>query len=268
MVGCNKKPFPTYKSFGENTYFKLISFEGTERKITENNFVEVLYSKNYLYKNEPSEVINTWINLNDFEPTTAFKKILNQSMSGDSISVILPSNKFLFYPTNDTSMVEINIKIKEKLTEQEHSTYLKKWLDEMEMKEQTYIKQYLVSNNLLDKFFFADGIYQRVILNGDLNTPKIGDEITIHYKGKLLTGKEIDSSYSNGDAFKFVYGNSGQVIKGIEIALKSIGVGGEIEIIIPSQLAFGDKGSVNGAVAPFTSVNYTIKLLSLDQKVL
>jgi FKBP-type peptidyl-prolyl cis-trans isomerase len=265
-VSCYKSPFPGYENFGNGTYYRLISFETESREATENTFIEVQYAKSYCYKDTLSKIENFWINLNDFKESSPLKKIISQSVAGDSISIILPSNLFLFSLGKDTSMLKVNMKIKNRFNKEQHTVYLKRWLDEMEMKEQTYIKDYIIDHQYQNTFLYFNGIYQRIIEKGNLMIPKTGDELTIHYVGTLLDGREFDNSYANGEPLKFVYGNSGQIIKGIELALKNIGEGGESEIIIPSQLAFGEKGTVNGAVAPYTSVKYIVKLISIDRK--
>jgi len=75
---------------------------------------------------------------------------------------------------------------------------------------------------------------------------KVGDSITVHYVGVLSTdGTEFDNSYDRGQPFTFTIG-SGQVIDGWDQGLVGAKVGGQRQLDIPSNLAYGDqdKGDV------------------------
>jgi FKBP-type peptidyl-prolyl cis-trans isomerase len=69
---------------------------------------------------------------------------------------------------------------------------------------------------------------------------KVGDSITIHYKGKLLNGNEFDNSYDRKQTFTFVVGKR-QVIDGLDIGIQHFYVGDKCTLIIPSRLGYGDK---------------------------
>jgi FKBP-type peptidyl-prolyl cis-trans isomerase len=57
-----------------------------------------------------------------------------------------------------------------------------------------------------------------------------------------------------------VYGTPDQVLKGINYVIPRLKVGQSAKIILPSRLAFGEKGSSNGTVPPFTPLLYEITL--------
>jgi len=72
---------------------------------------------------------------------------------------------------------------------------------------------------------------------------KSGDQISVHYTGTLFEdGTEFDSSIPRGDAFTFTLG-VGQVIKGWDDGLKGMCIGEKRKLIIPSDLAYGKRGS-------------------------
>jgi FK506-binding nuclear protein len=62
----------------------------------------------------------------------------------------------------------------------------------------------------------------------------------MRYIGKLKNGKVFDSN-TKGKPFSFRLGK-GEVIKGWDIGLVGMQVGGERRITIPSNLAYGSKG--------------------------
>jgi FKBP-type peptidyl-prolyl cis-trans isomerase len=64
---------------------------------------------------------------------------------------------------------------------------------------------------------------------------------------------------------EFVFGEQGQVIKGFETAISLLNEGAQAKFIIPSQLAYGEKGSSTGIVPPYTTLVYEIELLKLTK---
>jgi peptidylprolyl isomerase len=72
---------------------------------------------------------------------------------------------------------------------------------------------------------------------------KSGDTVTVNYVGILYKGgKEFDASWKRKETFSFALGK-GQVIPGWDQGIVGMKVGGRRELIIPSALAYGSKGS-------------------------
>ena len=66
-----------------------------------------------------------------------------------------------------------------------------------------------------------------------------GRQVSVHYIGKLVNGTEFDNSYKRGQPITFTLGE-GDVIKGWDIAIEGMKVGGKRHLVIPPQLAYGD----------------------------
>jgi peptidylprolyl isomerase len=74
----------------------------------------------------------------------------------------------------------------------------------------------------------------------------VGNTVTVHYVGvRSADGKEFDNSYDRGQPFPVQLG-SGSVIKGWEDGLIGAKAGGQRQLDIPADLAYGDqpKGDV------------------------
>jgi peptidylprolyl isomerase len=72
---------------------------------------------------------------------------------------------------------------------------------------------------------------------------KSGDTVTVNYVGaNYKTGKVFDASWKRNEPFSFALGK-GQVIPGWEQGVVGMKVGGRRELIIPSALGYGAKGS-------------------------
>lgn len=86
------------------------------------------------------------------------------------------------------------------------------------------------------------GLQYRIIEPGAGPSPKDGETVTVHYRGKLVNGREFDSSYTNGQPAKLPVNG---VIPGFSEALKMMKPGAKWEVVIPPVLAYGDQGAGN-----------------------
>lgn len=91
------------------------------------------------------------------------------------------------------------------------------------------------------------------------STAKNGKRVGMRYIGKLTNGKVFDSN-TKGKPFNFVLGK-GEVIKGWDLGIQGMKVGGERRLTIPAPLAYG-KQKQAGIPANSTLV-FDVKLLSV-----
>ncbi len=93
--------------------------------------------------------------------------------------------------------------------------------------------------------------------SGDI-TPQTGQNVTVHYTGKLMDGKKFDSSYDRGKPIDFPVGK-GQVIKGWDEALLGMKKGEKRTLIIPSNLGYGPSG--RGPIPPNATMIFDVELI-------
>ena len=89
-----------------------------------------------------------------------------------------------------------------------------------------------------------------------------GKKVTVHYPGTLENGTKFDSSRDRGSPFPFVLG-SGMVIAGWEQGVKGMKVGGQRKLVIPPNLAYGNR-SVGGVIPPNSTLLFEIELLKVE----
>jgi FKBP-type peptidyl-prolyl cis-trans isomerase len=88
-----------------------------------------------------------------------------------------------------------------------------------------------------------------------------GDKVYMMYKGTIpKTNEEFDSNYApERDVFSLTLGQ-GSVIKGWELGIPGMKVGGIRQLEIPSELAYGEAGSPP-KIAPNQDLNFEVKLM-------
>jgi peptidylprolyl isomerase len=97
---------------------------------------------------------------------------------------------------------------------------------------------------------------------GEGKEVKPGDLCSIHYRGKFLSnGKEFDSSYSQNKPFKTKIG-VGRLIRGWDIGIVGMKVGGKRTLNIPSHLAYGERGA-GAVIGPNEDLTFDVELLEI-----
>ena len=89
-----------------------------------------------------------------------------------------------------------------------------------------------------------------------------GMRVSVHYTGWTSDGKQFDSSRESNKPFGFFLGN-GDVIPGWELGLKGMKEGGKRELIIPPELAYGEKGYPD-LIGPNETLKFVVELLEVS----
>jgi len=100
--------------------------------------------------------------------------------------------------------------------------------------------------------------YQDLIV-GIGQKPRRGRKVVVQYTLTLENGKKIDSSGKKGFAFRF---GTGEVIKGWDLGIASMQVGGERHLIVPPHLGYGDKRT--GNIPAKSTLHFDVKLLEVS----
>ena len=104
------------------------------------------------------------------------------------------------------------------------------------------------------------GLLYLVLEKGDGAKPTLNSSVTVHYRGTLVDGSEFDSSYSRNEPTTF---GLASIIPGWQEALQLMSVGSKWQLVIPPELAYGDRGAPP-AIPPSATLVFEIELLSIQ----
>lgn len=105
----------------------------------------------------------------------------------------------------------------------------------------------------------ASGLQYQILKEGSGAKPTAQDRVSVHYRGTLVDGSEFDSSYKAGKPMTF---NVTGVIPGWTEALQLMNTGSKYKVYIPSELAYGEKGS--GPIGPGEVLIFEVELISIE----
>lgn len=88
-----------------------------------------------------------------------------------------------------------------------------------------------------------------------------GRRVTVEYTGMFEDGRTFDSSVGRGP-FSFPLG-AGRVIKGWDMGVAGMRVGGKRKLTIPSELGYGSRGAGN-VIPPDTTLVFEVQLLAVE----
>ncbi|GMQ79248.1 MAG: hypothetical protein BMS9Abin02_1816 [Anaerolineae bacterium] len=114
----------------------------------------------------------------------------------------------------------------------------------------------------VDDFTTTESGLQYIILEeGDGEIPESGQVVSVHYTGYLTDGTIFDSSRDRGEPFSFPLGQ-GQVIAGWDEGIGFLPAGSSGRLIIPPELAYGDRGA-GSQIQPGDTLVFDVELVEI-----
>jgi FKBP-type peptidyl-prolyl cis-trans isomerase len=106
----------------------------------------------------------------------------------------------------------------------------------------------------------ASGLEYQELRTGSGDSPKMGDTVSVNYRGTLLDGTEFDSSYKRGLPADFEVGH---VIPGWNEAMQLMKPGAKWKLFIPPQLAYDLRPPQGSGIGPGSMLVFEVELLSV-----
>ncbi len=277
----NKSKYKGYTLTESGLYYKLEVIGEGKRKPLKGEYLQLLIT----YKTDKDSVFMDTYSNNEtgkvilpFQHSSfegSFEEGLSNMNDGDSVSFIVNADSLFkrFFKADlpmfltPESMIKMDVKLFRILTPKEYQEELKNYADMVEdrdIEEQRKLQNYLDTCHT-EYYPLNNGMFYLPLKQGAGDNAESGNTIKIHYKGYFLNGKMFESTYDRKEPLELVVGTQGQIIEGLENAIKLMNEGAKTKFIIPSRLAYGESGSSTGIVPPYTTVVYEIELLSLTK---
>jgi peptidylprolyl isomerase len=106
------------------------------------------------------------------------------------------------------------------------------------------------------------GIRYSITKKGTGNKPRAGQTVELKYNGMFITGEVFDSSDFHGGKFEFKAG-TGRVIPGWDETVLDMQPGEKRLVVLPPELAYGERGAGNGAIPPNSFLVFDMELLRI-----
>ena len=108
-----------------------------------------------------------------------------------------------------------------------------------------------------------NGLVIEDVVVGDGTEAQDYNKVVVNYTGTLEDGSIFDSSLKPGRTpFTFTLG-AGSVIKGWDLGVKGMKVGGKRKLTIPSDLGYGNNGAGN-VIPPGATLIFEVELLEVE----
>lgn len=190
---------------------------------------------------------------------------------GDSATFIFDGRKFYEeflgmgdYPYGKTP-IYADVKLLKILSKQSIDQSEELYREQREQQKQmedsivkTYANEYHLNN-------IHNGIYYSINRKGGGVKGSKNKIVQILYKAYRTDNTEFDRCTDPANPRSFEVGKD-QVARGIDIMVREMNEGDQITAIFPSSYAFGDKGSTDFGIPPFTPVVYELELLRVMDK--
>src|SRR5580700_10188710 len=160
------------------------------------------------------------------------------------------------------------------LTDEEAQAVLTEMQKQMHEQQQAKMQQEAQGNKKEGDAFLAankgkegvvvlpSGLQYKILTAGKGPKPTTSDSVVCNYRGTLIDGKEFDSSYKRGQPATFPVTG---VIKGWTEALQLMPVGSKWQLVVPSDLAYGERGQ-GPDIGPNATLIFEVELISIKSK--
>jgi len=105
-----------------------------------------------------------------------------------------------------------------------------------------------------------DGLQYKILTAGQGKKPAETDTVLCNYKGTFLDGTEFDSSARAGKPVPFEVKN---VIPGFKEVLQLMPVGSKWQVVVPSNLAYGERGA-GGVIGPNATLIFEVEIVDIQ----
>lgn len=201
-----------------------------------------------------------------------FLSYFSKMIEGDSMQFKVESTAFFKevfgnevpYFCKKNSNVKVELRLISIMDVQEKELYSQSKVLEMKDNHQNESEKVLnyAKTNFVDFDTIPEHIFFKSIKNTTDSLVKPGKLVSIRYQGYYLDNELFDKA-GYAKPVDFTYGSQGQLLSGMQMAIRVMRKGEIAKFILPSQLAFGEQGSSDGMIPPFCPLVYEVEIVDV-----
>ena len=271
LTSCGNGNAPKgYKATESGLYYRFYTDNGGETPVI-GDLIDVTLACSV---NDTTPIMQPGSNLMRMMEPQYFTDIMEgiaMMHKGDSASFIVNIDSTFHYAFgvrelpkefNSTDVMRFDVKLNDFYPESE---YVNKMVESVKNKypeetERAYaeMQQYFALNGIAVSPT-ASGLYYVMTEEGNGEMPEKGDNVKVHYTGKLLDGTVFDSSIERGEPIEVPIG-MGYVIPGWDEGIMLMSKGEKGVLYIPYYLAYGPNGAAP-VIPPFANLIFEVELV-------
>ena len=271
LTGCDSKAPKGYKSTDNGLYYHFYVNDKDAELPNVGDLIDLTLSCTINDTNVIIHPSKNIIQLEEVTFTSDFMEGIAMMHRGDSASFIVDIdstfvNVFrvpeLPEEFNSTDVMRFDIKVNDFYPESEYRNKMieavKERYPEETARADAELQAYFADNQV-NPDVTPTGLYYLMTEEGDGEMPQHGDNVKVHYTGKLIDGTVFDSSVERGEPIAFTLG-VGQVIPGWDEGIMMMSKGEKGVLYIPYYLGYGDRGAGN-VIPPFATLIFEVELI-------
>lgn len=269
LVGCGKAP-KGFKATKNGLYYQFFVNNGGDLPQI-GDLVDITLS---CHVNDTATIIpvtNNIIQLGEPMFASDFIEGIAMMHKGDSASFIVNIDSTFLHlfrvpelpeQFKSSDVMRFDVKVNDFYPESE---YMNRMIEAIKNRfpketEQAYAEMQLYfAENHVNATPTASGLYYVMTEEGNGEMPEKGDNVKVHYTGKLLDGTVFDSSVERGEPIEVPIG-MGYVIPGWDEGIMLMSKGEKGVLYIPWYLAYGDRGA-GADIPPFANLIFEVELI-------
>lgn len=267
FLSCDNSQFKTHKS---GLKYKFIVENKKQKKAKLGDVLAIVF-KTLTEKNRETIEQSGLFRIQLQKPMYkggAVEDALAMMHKGDSALFLIDAKKYYTKTRQmpvpeqlvDDNNVCLAIKVVDIISKEEYEKEQKAAQIVAERLEDKQLETYLQQNKITQQPTLS-GLYIIEKKKGVGKLPVPGKKVTVHYSGYFIDGKMFDSSVKRNEPFTFTLG-VGEVIAGWDEGVATMKEGAEVQLIIPSSLAYGSKQT--GPIPPYSTLVFDVKMIKAE----
>lgn len=278
IVSCSNEPelIDGYSVYETGLHYKMCALGEGEKHPKKGDWLLL----NVKYKTENDSLFyhskhHAWqgyfIEFKD-NKTDKFLSYFNKMIEGDSMQFKVETSAFfkeIFanevpYFCKGDSIIKAELRLVSIMDAQEKELYAQSKV--LEMKDNHNNESEKVLNYAKTNFGDFDTIPEYIFFKSIKNTSDSivmpGKLVSIRYTGYYLDNELFDKA-GFSKPIDFTYGSQGQLLAGMQMAIRVMRKGEIAKFILPSHLAFCGQGSSDGSIPPFCPLVYEVEIIDV-----